>query len=314
MEKQNAEFNWKIHENPEQTLEIVSSLEEALKSKDVDAVQKVLQDPENLRSLIQRRGQNSASHSLLESSFSTLLEEKFGLADIYQRNGKEIIDFIHEYNLPEQILIEYLDVAFHKRDKILLNRLAAIIFENEEKLENKSIIAAALHNIASWKTMEENDPQESLNYNKRALEAAKGANDSKLIQKIKYGLTYTKDLKPKDKILGFENVIAGMEALDHNYDAMKARVDEAFARIELARRQKGLKQQSERDNNLGIALELIKAAYNYSTLKKISNLEVMALEAFSKVYREMGDTEKANQNKRKAELAFGKYGYLTKRV
>jgi hypothetical protein len=196
----------------------------------------------------------------------------------------------------------------------LLNRLATIIFENEDKLENKSIVAAAFHNVASWKASVDKNIEESFIYNKRALQAANEAGDEILAEKIRYGFTFNKDLKPKDKVKGFEDIAGGMEALNHEYDAMRARVEEALAHIELARRQKGTKQSLEREDNLGIALELIKAAYNYATLKKIPNLEVMALDAFGKIYEEMGDAEKAKRNQRRAAAAREKYSYLTKRT
>ena len=314
MKNINKENSWEIHENPEQTVEIVGSLEGALNSKNVDEVQKILQDPENLRSLIERRGEKDSSHDLLEKGFNALFQEKFGPIDIYHCQGSEVIDFIHEYNLPEQILIEYLGVAYHRRDKALLNRLKTIIFENEDQLENKSIVAAVLHNIASWKSSIDGNTAESLDFNKQALDAANKAKDLVLVEKIKYGFTYNKDLKPKDKAIGFSDIAERMEALDHKYDAMKARVDEALAHIELAKRQKNAKQSSERKDNLDIALELIKAAYNYATFKEISNLEVMALDAFSKVYEEMGDKEKTKRNQHRADLAREKYSYLTKRT
>jgi len=313
MEKNFAKIDWEIHEDPEQTVEIVASLDGALKSKDTGQVQKVLQDPKNLRSLIERRGEKNLSHDLLKKSFDLLFQEKFGPIDIFHCPGNKVIDFIHEYNLPEQVLIEYLDVAYHKRDKVLLNRLAAIIFENEDLLENKSIVPTLLHNIASWKSSIEGNTAESLDFNKQALTAADQANDDVLEEKIKFGLTFNKVLKPKDKAQGFADVAAKMEVLDHKYDAMKARVDEALARIELAKRQKNNKQSLEREDNLGVALELIKAAYNYSTFKKISNLEVMALDAFARIYEEMGDAEKVKRNQRRAASAREKYGYLTKR-
>ncbi len=307
-------INWQIHEKPEQTLEVVESLEGALGSKDTNQVQKILQDPKNLRSLIQRRGEKNLNYDLLEKGFDSLFREKFGPTNIYHCRGSEVIDFIHEYDLPEQILVEYLDLAFQRRDKTLLNRLATIIFDNEEKIDDKSIIATVLHNIASWKASQEKDPQKALDYNRQALETANRTGDSVLAEKIKYGLTFSKNLKPKDKIKGFEEVASSMEALDHNYDAMRARIDEALAHIELARRQRQTKQESERKDHLDMALELIKAAHNYALLKKIPNLEVMSLDAFAEIYEEMGDKVKANRNQGKAQAAREKYQYLTKRT
>lgn len=307
-------INWQIHEDPEQTLEIVQSLEGALGSKDVNQVQKILQDPENLRSLIQRRGEKNLNYDLLEKGFYSLFQEKFGPSDIFHQKGEDVIDFIHEYDLPEQILIEYLDLAFQRRDRALLNRLATIILENEEKINNKSIIAAVLHNIASWKASQEKNISEAVDYNKKALTAANSAGDEKLAEKIKYGLTFSKDLKPKDKIRGFEQIVSTMEVLDHNYDAMRARIDEAIAHIELAKRQKNTKQDSERKDHLDLALDLIKTAHNYSLFKKIPNLEVMSLDAFALLYEELGDKTKANRNMGKAQAAREKYQYLTKRA
>lgn len=306
--------DWKIHEKPEQTVEIVSSLIEALKCKDIDTVQEMLRDPENLRSLVERRGDASSNHRLFENGFDLLLKDRFGSEGFYQAKGSEIIDFIHEYKIPEEALTEYLDIAYHKRDKVLFNHLLTIIFDNEEKLSDKSIIGRALHNLATWKAAAEKNIDEALNYQGRALMAARAAGDKKLEEKIKYGFTFAKNLKPKDKIAGYEKVISGMEALDHKYDAMKARVDESLARVDLAQRQKGTKQFDLRTENLDAAKKLALVAYDFSLAQGISNLEVMSLEALSKIHKEMGEIRSARQYEEKATLAHEKYKNLTNRL
>jgi hypothetical protein len=309
--------NWKIHEKPKQTVEIVDSLSEALKSRDVYTVQKILQDPENLRSMVERRGavenhgEDSKSHKHFQESFDLLFKEKFGEVDIYHVNESEVVDFIHEYQLPEQILAEYLDIAYHKRDEVLFNRLKSIILENKEKFKNQSIIPRYYHNLATWQTMIEKNEEKAKDSQREAKIGAIATKDEVLDKKTNYPRP---GLKAKDRIEGYNKTIAGMEALDHRYDAMRARVDEALARVELAHRQKGTKQFELRTEHLDIAKKLALTAYDYSLAQDIPNLEVMALEALSKIHDEMGEMRSARQYREKADSAHDKYKYLTRRI
>jgi hypothetical protein len=105
---------WAHKERKEMT-SLINGLQKALDKKDEKKISGFLSEPENLRSLVINRGIGDEHHRLFLESFNFLLRKKTGKS-IVDLNPTEIINFVHESDLPEQILLELSDIAFHWRD------------------------------------------------------------------------------------------------------------------------------------------------------------------------------------------------------
>lgn len=137
---QNLEKQWQL-QTPNTTIEKVSELDEALKSQNQDEIKKLLQEPDTLRSLVVRRGKQNKNYKILLDGFNLLTKEKFGPGEnLMSMNGEKLIDFLHEANLPEQILAEITDIAYHTRNPELFFKYIRIIIKGKDQLENKEII------------------------------------------------------------------------------------------------------------------------------------------------------------------------------
>lgn len=300
------EQTWKIHKQPEKTVEVVKELDEALKSQDLDSVQKILKDPETLRSLVVRRGEKNANLDLFEKGVDFLVKEKFGPDEnITSVEGKDLINLVKELKLPEQILNELANVAYHKKDHTLFFKMLEDIFKNQESFINKEVFTRATHDLATWASSVEKNPQKAIEINKKLLGSTREFEQEILEKKARFGLSFDKNIKPKEKAEDFEKISADMATLEDDYDSRRAEVEAAKAYLELAKNQEG----NLRFNNLDKAKELSLEALKYSLDIGYPNLEIHARETLGKIYDEMGDKRKAESYGKKSKELREKYDY-----
>lgn len=231
--KETPKVEWGIHPKKD-TIEIVGSLQGALKSRDTEAVRKIFHDPKTLRSLVE-----GGKYEQLESSFAMLVADKFGPEkNISNIDDEDVIAMIHEYDIPEQMLAEILAAEFHKKDSVAFYRMARIILENRGLLENQSVVSTAEHSLASWKGSVENDHKKALELNRKVIEEALASGDTALVAKATFGLTFNKDLKFGEKIKSYEKLARQLGELSEGknlqYLALRFKLEEARERLKLA--------------------------------------------------------------------------------
>ncbi|MDZ4384829.1 MAG: hypothetical protein U0944_00225 [Candidatus Moranbacteria bacterium] len=281
-------LEWGIY-GPEKVGVISVNLEDALGGgqADLQKAQVILGDPKALRSFVVE-----GEYGILQRGFEAFLKEKFGpQADIFSVDGKQIIGMLHEAGLPEQYLSELSGVAFHRQDPVMFYRVLGIIFENADLLENKDLVLRARHDRASWKYSVGKNPEAAIDENAQVMSEAKEKSQEILRWKAKLGLAMQKKLKPKDKIGDFGLIAGKMEELDHLYDAHRAKIEEARARVRLASLQSSAQDRTVREDNLESARGLIGEVLEYSRKSGYKKLAQITLKVLEKYGKESGNKQ-----------------------
>jgi len=309
LNKPNEKIDWGIKKKDE-VIEVVENLGDVLKSGNVDDVSKILQDKQLLRSFVIQKGEGGKNLQYLNELVDFVIKDEFGQnADILDIEGEKLISLLHEREIPEQVLGEMLSSAYHMHDRIKFFRIYSVIMENSEKLHNKELIEFANHDLASWYGSVEKDSDKSQKLNKEVLDSAKMKDLKIIATKAKFGITFNRDLKPKEKAQGFAEIRESMEAVEHHYDAHRARIEEIKALVELASRQKSQNEKEMRFENIDRAIALSKEVLDYAIKSGYSNLEVLAREAQALIAKETGDIRRSEQFSEKARELKEKYLY-----
>jgi hypothetical protein len=276
----------------DKSIELVSELEEAVKSQDSDAVQKILSDPEALHALIVRIGEGGHNLKLVENGFDLFLQSRFGkeasLVMFDAKRGPELIDFLHETGLPEQVLNELSHAAFHRGEEAKFFNILQLIYLNQERFQNQQVVARAIHDMASWHG-KRRERGLAADLNKEALGAAQKTGDNILEQKVRAGLSINKELLPKDRADDLIKYAEELKTKGVGYDAARLKVEAALALLDLSKRQRG----SQKEESLGRAKEIaledgLKAAVEID----YPNAEILAREILADIYKETGDARK----------------------
>ncbi|HLD30711.1 MAG TPA: hypothetical protein VJB41_00710 [Patescibacteria group bacterium] len=144
---------------PEESVELVASLDDALKSQNPDEVREILKDPQKLRRMIldRRKVDGKAGKNLvvLRDSFDFMFVHSFKDKDFYSVESGDIVKWMKNEGLPEYLLNEMMATAFYLHDDRKFFRLSSIISENKDKFEDKTIFLRAMHDLASWESTAE---------------------------------------------------------------------------------------------------------------------------------------------------------------
>lgn len=287
---------------PEKVIDVVNDIPEALRNKNIDQIRDILSDPQILRGAIINRNENNKNLILLRDSFDMMFVEKFGKKeDLYFVDSKIILDWVHEIGWPENILNGMAATAFHLQDDRKFFRIINIIFENESRFENPSVVLMAMNDLASWQSAVEKNPNKAIGTNKEALGLVLESNDKVLETKIRFGMTYDKSLKPKDKANDFENYLERFEDCGVEIEAVRAMIEAADAYANLAKGQWGNSAQlkiKNLDKAEYLAQEALKKAYD---LGGYTNAIIKAHKVLQKIYTEQGDQITAEKHKKEAE-------------
>lgn len=288
---ENKENLYRI-EPKDKSAELVSAFKEALESRDDDAVQKILSNPEALHSLIVRVGKGGHNLKLVEEGFDLFLQSRFGkeanLAMFDAKRGSELVDFLHETGLPEQVLSELSQCAFHRGEEAKFFNILRLIYLNQERFQNQQVVARAIHDLASWHGKRQ-ERGLAADLNKEALGAARKTGDDILEKKIRAGLSINKELKPRDRADDLTKYAEELKAKGVTYDAARLKVEAALSLLELARRQRG----SMKEEGLGRAKEIaLEDGLKEAVEIDYPNAEILAREILADIYKETGDARK----------------------
>ncbi|MDP1884142.1 MAG: hypothetical protein Q8L10_02135 [Candidatus Moranbacteria bacterium] len=282
---------------PQEVAAASAGLAEALRTgkTDLQKAREILSDPKMLRSFVVE-----GEYDGLQRGLEVFLKEEFGpQADIYSVKGGDMVAMLHRAGLPEQYLVELLDAAFHRKDAVMFYRLLAVIFENGDSLENRDLVLRAEHNRASWKYSIGKDPEASIKANLKVAREAGERGQDILHWKARLGLASQKNLKPKDKASDFKTIAEKMESLDHLYDAHRAKIEEARARVHLASLQISAKDSAVREDNLERARGLIGEVMEYSKKSGYKKLAEITLKLLERYAKESGNRKFAQEIKEK---------------
>ena len=226
---------------PNKTIEVVQELKEALASRDEEITRKILEDFKNRESLIVRKGESGENFNVLKDAMMFLVEKEFGSRNEFMETKTEnIIKWIHETNLPENILSDMIAVFSHQKDELNLFRFLRIIEENAHLLKDKNIILEAEHHLASWEISVYDNKYAAARLNKEVLASS---NDPFITNRARFGLSLSKDVKPKDKALEFEKISAIMREIGDKHNSIRALATAAEGYLALAKREKEIKSR-----------------------------------------------------------------------
>ncbi|HPN96529.1 MAG TPA: hypothetical protein PLK35_02065 [Candidatus Moranbacteria bacterium] len=308
---QNPAEKWKPA--PEQSsIELIGSLGENLKNKNLDEIKDILSDPQKIRSIVLDRREKGKGLISLRNSFDLLFGEKFGpeknicSEDI---DSQEVFKWLSEADLPEHILNEMMGVAYHLKDHGRFFRLLTVISENEKKLKDKTVFARAIHDLSTWEGTAAKNPQMAIEHNKSALSSARELNDKVLEGKILFGLTYNKDLKPKEKTEDYQKYVKHLEESGDEYDAARAMIEAAnsYASITSIPGKGGVRRFLP--DNIDKALVLANEALKRAEKLNYSNAILKSHQTLSNIYQAIGDKKSAENHQREANKIKRETGY-----
>jgi hypothetical protein len=242
-QSKNQEYSWEIYDK-ESVYEKIEEFESAYDHEDEELIIQNLRDPKFLRTSIINRGEQNNNLLLLQKAFDLILQNQFGPDEsVLTLSSQEIIDFIKEAEIPEQILAELTSIGYHTKNGQLLYRVLEIINEAEENgiLQNSTVSLTAHHNEATWLASRmDNQEDLALQINQELAkqaqeqEVAKQAKeeDAKRIGlKSSFGVAYNKpNLKPLQRVEDFHKIAIGMQEIGHDYDAIRAIIESTFWR------------------------------------------------------------------------------------
>jgi hypothetical protein len=295
---ENPNEKWKPAE--ESAIVIVKKLEGALQIKDHDKVRDILSNPQYLRRLVLNRSPERGKGIVdVRNGFNWLFADKFGPeTSLYSMSSEEIFNWLKEVGLPEYTLSNLNTAAYHLKDEKNFFLFLRVALDNENRIEDKTVIATVLHNLATWENMVTGDKEKALEKNKEALGIVRGTQDKALEAKITYGLTFNKDFKSKDskkKSGDYEEYIQAFYKSGNDFDALQAMNEAAGAFIALAKNQKSPKEKDLHEENLGKVEKLLEKALTGAQELNYTNALVRIYRNLSEFHRIKGENNEANE-------------------
>jgi len=277
----------------EDSAEVAGNLSEALASSDDDKVREILRDPEKVHGLVLRLGETGGNLKLLERAFNSLLKTRFGaeaeLSELETNRGPELIEFIREIGLPEQILTELSQCAFHAGEEAKFFKILKLIYLNQEHFQNQQVVARAIHDMASWQGTNRNKDV-AVVLNQEALGMARKTGDEVLATKAQAGLSINKELPPRLRVDDLIKLADELKGKGVEYDAARLRIQAAAALLDLAKRQTGSLREENLIKAKNLALELgLKESIEIDYPKA----EILARNVLADIYKEFGDKRKS---------------------
>ncbi|MDO8241184.1 MAG: hypothetical protein Q7T51_04360 [Candidatus Moranbacteria bacterium] len=293
-----------IAKPPKEVIETVGSMPEALASKDLSRIQEILKNPGLWRGAMLNRENNNQNLLLLRAGFDRMFEEEFGkMDDIYYVDSGKVLDWIHKIGWPENILNEMIGLAYYTRDELRFFRLINIVFANENKFSDPSVYTRAMHDLATWQSMVEKNPNAAVETNKKVVGLAREIGDQVLEAKVGFGMTYNRVLKPKDKAIAFEKYQKVFEENGDEIEAARAMNEAADAYTSLAERQLKESKKIIDFDNLDraefLALESLKKSHD---LGSYTNAIIRAHKVLHRIYVLQGNLQKAEKYRNEADI------------
>jgi len=300
-----TEAGWEVYVHSEEFKTKTEIFREALVREDMDAVIECLRDQKLIHSFTTAsRGRHDKNLNLLWDGTELLLRKRFGESyGILANNdreepllwGQQLIDVLHETNIPETLLAELSSLAFHKRDGALFFRIQTLVLHGQDSLRFQRLILNRLrHNQASWADTVEKDSTLAAALNKEVIGESKATGQVILETKAALGLTLQKELSPRDRADEARRLATSFDELGNQPDAIRARIEAARYYVELAARQRNNPaMQSESEENYGLALTLIEDALDKAKDINYLNGLLRAFPVAQAIYNSLGQGERA---------------------
>lgn len=153
--------------------------------------------------LISILGDAKAVRSMVVERKLETLKKGFDLILLNETNSESLLDLdniqplaeaLQKHNISDQLIGELTDVAYHEEDEQMMFRLERLAFEHP-KVVSPIVIEKIRHNLATWESEINSDPEASITLNKEvlALERKKGEKKDPILEsKAMYGLTTNK--------------------------------------------------------------------------------------------------------------------------
>lgn len=302
-------------------LNIIDSSIRLIAVNNYNDAKKIFSDQELMKSLIASRGPSDKFLIFFRDNFVNYLE--YNKLSITSKDFKKILDLIRKDNLSDYVLVYFLEALFHLNEEKLFKKIIKIILNNKNKLNNSEVYTRVIHTLASWKMSRENDFVEGAKLNLEVINWAK-EKDENLYLKAKFGLLYSKNLLPKEKVDDFLKLFDELLNCGNIYDGFRARIEAIMSLVDLSRQQK---LEEIAFININKAKDLALDVYVLSKKIHYPNLEIIASEVLSQVYMERGvknmlrnnleslgkiDMKKSKSYEDKAEKLREMFGYKTR--
>lgn len=261
-------------------LDLAEKIKIALKDENLDKIYEFLQDQKATKSFVIARGENNNFLNLISESFQIIMK-KNEIAS-WDDNFEQFIKLLHDKKIPEMVLYDLISVYYHKRESKSFLSLTETVLKNKNLLKHQTVYFGILHAYASWQEAVEKKFGLSIEKNTEVILGIDKKIDKHLYLKAKFGITYNKELLPKQKIIDFLMLADDLMEINNFPDAFRAIIEAGRAYLDLARQQ-GIKQEvfSTLDNAKDISLKALKIAKDI----KYPNLEIIATEIMSDIYK-----------------------------
>lgn len=264
--------------------ELREALEVAWEKRDRVGVKKILENPQKTRIILSDRREGSKNLLLLQKVLDWVLG---GEADNFQNwleiGSKEVVKKVHQKELPETVLNDDMRISYHLSLKERFERVLNVIQEAKDDLQNPSVYWEAQHDWASWEDSRNQNPVRAIELNTGVIEEIDKEEFPNLYWKCRFGLTYQKKLKPRQKLEDYLLILREFERLGNLPDAFRAAVEAAQAALELSKRQ-GV--SGEAFESLIQAKDLALESLRIARELEYSNLEIIARNALAEIYQQ----------------------------
>ncbi|MDA3840054.1 MAG: hypothetical protein PF572_03105 [Patescibacteria group bacterium] len=252
-------------------LDIVTNLESFLAENKIDDIKKFLSDPLSRERLIYDRGRKNKNQYLFLDSFNSFLEESSG-SNLESIDERRLLEIIHRENIPESVLSDLVSIAYHARDEKLFYKLVGVVFENQDMLEDKTVLHYVKHHLASWKGVVEQNKKEAMSLND---EVGEETDDRSLQAKAKYGRIFNSAIKIPEKAVIFKKeIIPELEDAGNNKDAIRAKQE--LAHLNLQKAQNIWNNLSKKDQSEMIVIDKLVEDVIQTSLDTFGTLENQA--------------------------------------
>jgi hypothetical protein len=199
------------------------------------------------------------------------LEESSG-SNLESIDERRLLEIIHRENIPESVLSDLVSIAYHARDEKLFYKLVGVVFENQDMLEDKTVLHYVKHHLASWKGVVEQNKKEAMSLND---EVGEETDDRSLQAKAKYGRIFNSAIKIPEKAVIFKKeIIPELEDAGNNKDAIRAKQE--LAHLNLQKAQNIWNNLSKKDQSEMIVIDKLVEDVIQTSLDTFGTLENQA--------------------------------------
>lgn len=133
------------------------------------------------RTMIIRRGPDSVHHKEFITGLNKLVASENDPDRVFDvESGENLIEFVHEHDLPEDVMAKMHEIYTHQRDIGRLDKMSELLNAHRGSLEDKSIYYRLMHDEATIDREEDESQEEAMNKNDIIVKETRDSEDERV--------------------------------------------------------------------------------------------------------------------------------------